>query len=66
MLHEDVTTIMGHRIRGLLVEPQADKDDALARNDATSGDEDTVLRGCENPFQATGGLNVLEARSAAR
>ena len=34
---------------------------ALEWKDATSvSHDDTVLRGCENPFQATGGHDVLE------
>ena len=28
--------------------------------------DDTVLRGCDNPFQATGGLNVLEGHARPR
>jgi phosphogluconate dehydratase len=61
LLHEDVTTIMGTGLEGYLVEPQLAKGGGLDWREAasTSGDE-TVLRGCGNPFHDTGGLNVLD------
>jgi phosphogluconate dehydratase len=61
VLHEDVTTIMGTGLKGYLVEPKLSRDGALEwKEAATTSHDDKVLRGCENPFQATGGLNVLE------
>ena len=61
MRHEDVPTIMGTGLNGYLVEPRLSHDGALQWQDAASvSHDDTVLRGCENPFQVTGGLNVLE------
>jgi phosphogluconate dehydratase len=61
VLHEDVTTIMGTGLKGYLVEPKLSRDGALEWKDTTAVSHDnTVLRGCENPFQTTGGLNVLE------
>jgi phosphogluconate dehydratase len=61
VLHEDVTTIMGTGLSGYLVEPKLNRDGALEwKEAATTSHDDKVLRGCENPFQATGGLNVLE------
>jgi phosphogluconate dehydratase len=61
LLHEDVTTIMGQGLNGYLQEPGLDEDGAITWRDAakTSGDT-SVLRGVAEPFQATGGLNVLE------
>ncbi|HLF21361.1 MAG TPA: phosphogluconate dehydratase [Aestuariivirga sp.] len=60
LLHEDVTTIMGIGLNGYLVEPKLAAGGGLDWREAASisGDE-TVLRGCGNPFQKTGGLNVL-------
>ena len=61
VLHEDVTTIMGTGLSGYLVEPKLNGDGALEWKEATSvSHDDKVLRGCANPFQATGGLNVLK------
>ncbi len=61
LLHEDVTTIMGTGLNGYLVEPKLAAGGGLDWREAASvsGDE-TVLRGCGNPFQTTGGLNVLQ------
>jgi phosphogluconate dehydratase len=61
LLHEDVTTIMGHGLKHYLQEPGLDQQGALNWRDAakTSGDT-SVLRGVAEPFQATSGLNVLE------
>ena len=61
LLHEDVTTIMGHGLSRYLREPALDAKDTMTWRDAakTSGDT-SVLRGVAEPFQATGGLNVLE------
>jgi phosphogluconate dehydratase len=61
LLHEDVTTIMGTGLNGYLVEPKLDASGELAWTDAASKSLDqTVLRGCGNAFQPTGGLAVLE------
>ena len=61
LLHEDVTTIMGKGLKSYLVEPKLNSAGTLDWNDAAATThDDTVLRGCSNPFQATGGLNVLE------
>ncbi len=61
LLHEDVATVMGTGLKGYLTEPGLDGDGGLAWRDAAvaSGDE-SVLRGCGNGFQPTGGLNVLD------
>jgi phosphogluconate dehydratase len=61
LLHEDVTTIMGTGLSGYLQEPGLEDDGSLTWRDAAKISADTsVLRGCAEPFQATGGLNVLE------
>lgn len=61
LLHEDVTTIMGTGLSGYLKEPGLGGDGALTwRGSATISGDATVLRGVAQPFQATGGLNVLE------
>ena len=61
LLHEDVTTIMGAGLKAYLQEPGLKDDGSLTWRDCakTSGDT-SVLRGVAEPFQATGGLNVLE------
>ena len=61
LLHEDVTTIMGTGLSGYTQEPGLDDGGALTWHDAAKSSGDTsVLRGITEPFQATGGLNVLE------
>ena len=61
LLHEDVTTIMGKGLKSYLVEPELNAEGSLDWKEAVSTThDDKVLRGCSNPFQATGGLNVLE------
>ncbi|MBI2718036.1 MAG: phosphogluconate dehydratase [Rhizobiales bacterium] len=60
-LHEDVTTIMGTGLKGYLSEPKLGPDGSLVwREAARASGDDSVLRGTKNPFQATGGLNVLD------
>ncbi len=61
LLHEDVTTIMGTGLAGYLKEPVLDDKGALNWRDATTSSADrSVLRGVAEPFQSTGGLNVLD------
>ncbi len=61
LLHEDVTTIMGHGLSTYLQEPGLNADGGLVWRDCAKISGDTsVLRGVAEPFQATGGLNVLE------
>ena len=60
LLHEDVATIMGTGLSNYLVEPKLKSGELCWQDSArTSGDE-SVLRGCGNAFQATGGLNMLD------
>ncbi len=61
LVHQDVATIMGTGLDGYLIEPKLKQGGGLDWREAASiSQDDTVLRGCKNPFQETGGLNVLE------
>ncbi len=61
LLHDDVNTIMGAGLSNYLKEPALKEDGTITWRDCAkiSGDA-TVLRGVAEPFQDTGGLNVLE------
>jgi phosphogluconate dehydratase len=60
LLHPDVKTVWGSGLDGYLVEPSL-KHDGLAWADAVrdSGDQ-AILRGCNEPFDQTGGIAVLD------
>jgi phosphogluconate dehydratase len=61
LVHEDVTTIMGTGLSGYLQEPRLAADGALDWQKSASSSADLgVLRGAADPFQPTGGLNVLK------
>ena len=61
LLHEDVTTIMGTGLSGYLQEPKLASDGTLEwKSSATVSTDTTMLRGASDPFQPTGGLNVLK------
>ncbi len=61
LLHEDVKTIMGAGLNGYLVEPKLESTGTIKWHPAaTKSHDESVLRSCGNPFQSTGGLNVLE------
>jgi phosphogluconate dehydratase len=61
LLHEDVHTVVGPGLSNYLMEPGLGANGELVWREAASTSLDpTVLRGCADPFQATGGLNVLE------
>ncbi|MFG1346136.1 phosphogluconate dehydratase [Xanthobacter autotrophicus DSM 431] len=61
LLHEDVETVLGRGLAAYTREPMLGEDGSLGWREgpATSGDE-AVLRGAGTPFQATGGLKVLD------
>jgi phosphogluconate dehydratase len=63
LLHSGARTVWGDSLAEYAVEPHLDADGAIAWTPAPdrSGDP-TVLRGAADPFQATGGLRVLEGR----
>jgi phosphogluconate dehydratase len=61
LLHEDVTTIMGTGLSGYLQVPKLAGDGTLDWTKSASVSADlAVLRGAADPFQSTGGLNVLK------
>jgi phosphogluconate dehydratase len=60
LLHEDVSTIMGTGLSGYTKEAKLGASGELVYDDAVAASQDeTVLRPCANPFQPTGGLNML-------
>jgi phosphogluconate dehydratase len=61
LLHEDVQTVAGIGLQAYATEPRLDAAGQISwvPAEAASGDE-SVLRGTQNPFQATGGLRVLD------
>jgi phosphogluconate dehydratase len=61
LLHEDVTTVWGHGLKAYCVEPGLGAEGELVwRPPAVRSGDETVLRGVREPFQATGGLVMLE------
>jgi len=61
LLHEDVTTVWGHGLRGYVAEPGLAPDGGLVWRDPRGESGDTsILRPASAPFQPTGGLRVLE------
>lgn len=60
LLHQDVRTVWGSGLDGYLVEPRL-AEGGLAWVDAVqeSGDR-AILRGCNEPFDKTGGIAVLD------
>jgi phosphogluconate dehydratase len=60
LLHEDVSTIMGTGLSGYTREAKLGSNGELVYDDAVAASQDEgVLRPCANPFQPTGGLNML-------
>lgn len=61
LLHREARTVWGEGLSDYTVEPRLDDDGAIAWSPAPERSSDPlVLRGAEDPFQATGGLRVLE------
>ncbi len=60
LLHEDVTTIMGQGLSAYTVEPVLKNGDLDWKPAEKASHDTTVLRGVAEPFQQTGGLNVLD------
>jgi len=61
LLHPDAGSIWGGSISGYALEPVLEADGGLGwREAATESGDAAVLRGAAAPFQATGGLAVLE------
>jgi len=59
LLHEDVVTIAGPGLRHYLREPFLDGDRVQWREGPLQSLDTAVLRGTEQPFDATGGLRLL-------
>jgi phosphogluconate dehydratase len=63
LLHRDVRTVWGEGLADYVVEPGLDENGDVVWRAAAGGSlDETVLRGVERPFQATGGLRVLDGR----
>ncbi len=61
LLHEDVTTVNGTGLSGYVTEAGLDDSGSLVwRLPAEDSGDDKVLRPIDAPFQATGGLTVLD------
>ncbi len=60
LLHKDVRTVMGTGLDGYLIEPKLGKDGLTWQAAAEKSEDENVMRGVSSPFQASGGLNVLE------
>ncbi|GLR88882.1 phosphogluconate dehydratase [Bradyrhizobium iriomotense] len=59
-LHRDVLTVCGAGLDAYLQEPQLDAEGTLTwRDGPTASGDAAVLRGVADPFQATGGLQLL-------
>ena len=61
LLHGDARSVWGDSLSEYVVEPALDGEGQLVwREAAAASHDETVLRGADKPFQATGGLRVLE------
>ena len=60
LVHKDVTTIMGTGLDGYLTAPVLEKGNLSWTRAPEASNNTKVLRGASDPFQATGGLNVLK------
>ena len=60
LLHEDVHTIMGQGLSAYVNEPVLNNGELTWKSAETKSQDTAVLRGPDDPFQITGGLNVLD------
>ena len=60
LLHKDVKTICGTGLDGYLIEPRISEDGLDWMEAATESGDESLLRGCAEAFQKTGGLALLE------
>jgi phosphogluconate dehydratase len=61
LLHEDVRTVWGEGLRSYVAEPGLGEDGGIVWRGAVEDSADrAILRPASEPFQATGGLRVLE------
>ena len=60
LLHKDVTTVMGTGLDGYLTAPVLENGNLNWTRTPEASNNTRVLRGAAEPFQPTGGLNVLK------
>jgi phosphogluconate dehydratase len=60
LVHKDVTTVMGTGLDGYLTAPVLEKGNLTWTRTPEASSNIKVLRGAADPFQPTGGLNVLK------
>lgn len=60
LLHDDVTTIMGHGLRAHCQEPFLQNGEAVWRPAPKKSHDDNVLTGADKPFREDGGMVVLD------
>jgi phosphogluconate dehydratase len=60
LLHGDARTVWGDGLADYVVEPKLEGETVTWAPAAQKSGDDSVLRGAASPFQATGGLRVLE------
>ena len=60
LLHKDVTTVMGTGLDGYLTAPVLENGNLNWTRTPEASNNTKVLRGAAEPFQPTGGLNVLK------
>ncbi|NMD09112.1 MAG: phosphogluconate dehydratase, partial [Phyllobacteriaceae bacterium] len=60
LVHKDVTTVMGTGLDGYLTAPVLEKGNLTWTRTPEASSNTKVLRGAADPFQPTGGLNVLK------
>lgn len=60
LLHDDVTTILGHGLRAHCTEPMLEDSKVVWKATPENSGDDSVLRPAGNPFSADGGLKLLQ------
>ena len=60
LLHEEVNTIVGPGLRHYTREPVLQDGRLIWRDGPTASLDESILRGCEQPFRADGGLRVIQ------
>lgn len=59
LLHDDVNTILGPRLRRFCQEPHIVDGELAWKETLTATMDDSILRPCANPFSAEGGLQLV-------
>ena len=60
LLHEDVNTVAGHGLRRYTTEPRLSGEDLTWEEGPKQSTDTEVLRGADDPFDADGGLRVVD------